>query len=68
MLRYEDAMKLVLKEDKHKIIDEMMNESTDRLSKSYPLLADAFRSKDEKTRKDAERLLDVLIANMECLD
>jgi hypothetical protein len=46
----------------------MMNESTDLLSKSYPLLADAFRSKDEKTRKDAERLLDVLIADMESLD
>ena len=51
MLRHKDAMRMVLKEDKQQILDEILNEAIDAIGKSYPLLAENLRSKDEKSER-----------------
>jgi hypothetical protein len=49
MLTTQEALKLLLKEGvQQQVIDELFNEHMDDLGKSYPLLAENLRSKDEK--------------------
>src|SRR5687767_1595885 len=50
MVRHEDALQLVLTQDKENILNDMLNARLDVLSKEDPLLADAFRN--EETRAD----------------
>ena len=64
MLTTQQALGLVLKEDKEEILNE---EVVEKLRKEgYPLLADAFRK--EKTRKDAMRVIHSMIADVESFD
>jgi hypothetical protein len=63
LITHDDAMKFVLKEDKQKILDDMLNDRLDELSKEDPLLADAFRN--EETKADAIRVLQSMIEDLE---
>ena len=64
MLTTQQALGLVLKEDKEEILNE---EVVEKLRKEgYPLLADAFRN--EKTRKDAMRVIQSMIVDVESFD
>ena len=66
MIRHEDAMKLVLQEDKQKILDDMLNARLEELSKENRLLADAFRN--EETKADALKVLQSMIEDLESFD
>jgi hypothetical protein len=69
MLTTQEALKLLLKEGvQQQVIDELFNEHMDDLGKSYPLLAENLRSKDEKTRDDALRVLRIIKEKMESPD
>jgi hypothetical protein len=69
MLTTQEALKLLLKEGvQQQVIDELFNEHMDDLGKSYPLLAENLRSKDEKTRVDALRVLRMIKEKMESPD
>jgi hypothetical protein len=75
MLTTQEALKLLLREEggvqqlQQKITEELFNEHMDDLSKEgYPLLAENLRSKDEKTRDDALRVLRMIKEKMESLD
>jgi hypothetical protein len=60
LLTTEEALKLVMKEDKQ----EMINDIVEELRKEgYPLLAEAFQ--DEKTREDAMRVIRSMLTEME---
>ena len=61
MISHDSAMRSVIVQDGRKILDEILNEAIDELGKSYPLLAENLRSKDEKTREDAARVLHMMI-------
>jgi hypothetical protein len=63
MIRHEDAMKLVLQEDKQKILDDMLNDRLNELAKEDPVLVDLF--KNESTKEDALRILHLMIEEME---
>jgi pimeloyl-ACP methyl ester carboxylesterase len=54
------ALELVIKEDKQEILNDIVE---NLLREGYPLLANAFR--DEKTRDDAMRILQMMIEEME---
>jgi hypothetical protein len=66
LITHDDAMKFVLKEDKQKILDDMLNDRLDDFGKEYPLLADSF--KNEETRSDALRVLQSMIEELESFD
>lgn len=60
MLKTEDVVKLVLKEDRQELIDDIVQ---DLRKEGHPLLADAF--KNEETRPDAIRVLQSMLNEME---
>jgi hypothetical protein len=66
LITHDDAMQLVLQEDKQKILDDMLNARLNDLNKENPLLADAF--KNEGTREDAIRVLQSMIEDLESFD
>jgi hypothetical protein len=61
MLTTQDALKLVLEQDREAI----RNEAIDDIAKMDPILAENLRSEDEQTRKSAERLFDMMLEEME---
>ncbi len=65
MITHDAAMRLVIVQDGRKILEEILNEAIDELDKSYPLLAENLKSKDQKTREDAERILHIMIEDAE---
>jgi hypothetical protein len=60
MIRTADAVKLVLKEDRQELIDDIVQNLR---KEGHPLLADAF--KNEETREDAIRVLRLMLIEME---
>ncbi len=50
------------------IKQDMLNDALDDIAKTYPILADNLRSKDEKVREQGMRLLDTMIKEMESRD
>ena len=68
MITHDAAMQLVLKEDLQKIKEDLLNESTDDIAKSDPLLAGKLKSKDPKTRQEGMRVLDAMIKELESPD
>lgn len=60
MIAHDAAMRAVIVEDGQKILDEILNEAIDELGKFNPVLAENLRSKDEKPRNDAERVLHMM--------
>jgi hypothetical protein len=70
LITHDDAMKLVLKEDKQKILDDMLNDRLDDFGKEYSLLAENLRSKkdDEQKRDDTLRVLRSMIEDLESFD
>lgn len=68
MITHDVAMQLVLKEDLHKIKDELFDESPGDIAKTDPILAEKLRSKDPKSRQEGMRLLDMMIKDMESPD
>jgi hypothetical protein len=66
LITHDDAMKFVLKEDKQKILDDMLNDRLDDFGKEYPLLAENLRSKDdEQKRDDTLRVIHSMLEEME---
>ncbi len=65
MITHKDAMRSVIKKDSQKILQELLNEAIDDLGKSNPILAEGFRSKDEKTREDAQHVLNAMMETAE---
>ncbi len=47
------------------IKQDMLNDAQDDIAKTYPILADNLRSKDEETRQQGIQLLDTMIEEMQ---
>lgn len=65
MITHDAAMRWVIATQGREIQHEILNEAIDDLGKSYSLLGENLKSKDEKTREDAERALRMMIKDAE---
>jgi hypothetical protein len=63
MLSTQDALELVMKEDREEMIGDIVQ---DLRKEGYPLIADAF--KNEKTREDAMRVIRSMLDDLESFD
>jgi len=71
LISHDQAMQLVLQEDKEKIVDAMINDRLDDFSNEYPVLAENLRSKnddDRQKRDDTLRVLRSMIEELESFD
>ena len=57
LVSHDDAMRWVVSTQSQQIREEIIDEAINGLAEFQPLLAENLRSKDTKTKEDAERVL-----------
>lgn len=61
LVKHDDAMRWVVSTQSQQIREEIIDDAINGLAEFQPLLAENLRSKDPKTREDAQRVLNAMM-------